>query len=224
MKCPSCGGESELAAAVCGYCGSALPRPAAEDKLATFRRLKASPEFARSGLAERHEQLPKYEPAHKLLLGGFFVVFIGGSLVAFVVTLAMALGFGFAGSRFGRGGALFSLVPLLMALAPLGFVLLGVFGYRALRQKMHRIESAPVEALPVIVVDKRTHVSGGGDTSTTSSYFATCETEDGDRRECQLWDASLYSKLVLGDAGILFLRAGYGLDFDRVTPPSARPR
>ena len=46
-------------------------------------------------------------------------------------------------------------------------------------RKMRAIEEAPVEALPVVVVDKRTHLSGGGESMVRTSYFATVETERG---------------------------------------------
>lgn len=218
MKCASCGGENPLTASLCSYCGCSLERPAAGgDRRSTFARLKASNEYARSHSPERHAQLPKYQGFHKLLLGGFFTVFIGGSLVGFVMVLVMSVGFGFVGAEFGRGGSLLALLPLLIALIPLAFAVLGFYGFGAIRKKMRTIETAPVEALPVIVADKRTLVSGGsGDSSASTSYFATCENEDGSRQEYQLWDGALYSKMVAGDAGILYVRAGYGLDFDRV--------
>jgi len=44
----------------------------------------------------------------------------------------------------------------------------------------------------------------------------TCETEDGSRDEYQVWDGKMYGKVSAGDAGSLFLRSNYGLDFDRV--------
>ena len=56
-----------------------------------------------------------------------------------------------------------------------------------------------------------------GDISAKINYFVTCETEDGSREEFQLSDGAMYGKMSSGDAGILFLRANYGLDFDRVS-------
>lgn len=40
--------------------------------------------------------------------------------------------------------------------------------------------------------------------------------EFGDRQEYRFWDGSLYGRIAADDGGILFVRAGYGLDFDRV--------
>jgi hypothetical protein len=103
------------------------------------------------------------------------------------------------------------------AMATERFVVLGIFLWRKTRKKMDSIESDPVQAIPVIVVDKRTQVSGGsGDSSASTYYFVTCESEDGDRQEYQLWDGSLYGRIAADDGGILFVLAGYGLDFDRV--------
>jgi len=135
-----------------------------------------------------------------------------------VVMLGMAGVFGIAGFRAGGGlGSAVSLAPLLMAVFPLGFVVLGVFLMRHFKTKVHALENDPVESLAVVVVDKRTEVSGGGSNSSAStSYFITCEAEDGERREYQVWDGKLYGRLTAEDAGVLYIRAGYGLDFDRV--------
>ncbi|MBW3599500.1 MAG: DUF2500 domain-containing protein [Planctomycetes bacterium] len=116
------------------------------------------------------------------------------------------------------GGA-FGIIPLVMSLVPLAMAVGGVFLFLHLRKKMETIETAPVEAVPVIVVDKRTAVSGGsGDSSARTSYFVTCETEDGERREYPVWDGNLYGRMADDDAGILYLRADHALDFDRVAP------
>jgi hypothetical protein len=89
--------------------------------------------------------------------------------------------------------------------------------FRMAKGKMDKFESDPARAVPVIVIDKRTDVWGGhGDNSAKTNYFVTCETEDGAREEYQLWDGAMYGKMSSGDAGILFLRSNYGLDFDRV--------
>jgi len=82
---------------------------------------------------------------------------------------------------------------------------------------MASMENSPVEAWPAVIIDKRTHVSGGsGNSSSHTSYFITCEAEDGERKEYQVWDGNLYGRITADDAGILFVRSGYGLDFDRV--------
>jgi hypothetical protein len=148
----------------------------------------------------------------------FPLVFSGVSLFIAVMALGMAGVFGAVGfGAGGLGGAAFSIIPAFMSIVPLGFVVLGIFMFINAKKKITSLETEPVQAVPVLIVDKRTHVFGGhGDSSAQTQYHATCETEDGRREEYQVWDGKLYGRMSAGDAGILFLRAGYGLDFDRV--------
>jgi hypothetical protein len=181
--------------------------------------VRSSAEFASKDSPERHARLPKYNAFHKAFVIVFFVVFIGMSGGMCVMGLVLSGAFGLVGSQMGDGpGAMLGLLPLLLFMAvAAGFVAFGIFLWRTIHRKMTAIEQSPVAALSVIVLDKRTHVSGGsGDSSASTHYFATCEREDGSREEYQLWDGNLYGRLSAGDAGILFTRAGYGLDFDRV--------
>lgn len=219
MKCRSCGADNPSSAVACGHCNSHLPLSGESEKQAVFARIKSSGEYADRESPQRHARLPKPSTLHKAMLTVFFIVFIGGSAVMCVFAVGMAGVFGIFGSQVGDGfGAAIGLVPLLMALMPLGFVVGGFFLMRQMRKKMHAVEHDPVQAIPVVVVDKRTHVSGGsGDSSTSTQYFITCENEDGERNEYLVWDGKLYGRVQADDAGILFVRAGYGLDFDRVS-------
>src|SRR5690606_19298112 len=97
---------------------------------------------------------------------------------------------------------------------PLGMAMLGVFLFAAIWKKMRKWNSSPIEAIPVIVVDKRTEVSGGE--RARARYFVTCETEDGARHEYSVWDGGLYGRMAVQDAGIIYVRADFVLDFDRV--------
>ncbi len=218
MKCKSCGADNSVDVVTCAYCGSHLPMSENTEKTAVFARIKSSAEYTDGNSRERHARLPKYGNIQKVFLGVFFVMFIGGGAFMFIVLLGMAGIFGLAGSQARGGfGAAFSLVPLLMAIVPLGFVVLGIFLSLGIRKKMKSIENDPVQTIPVIIVDKRTHVSGGsGKSSASTNYFVTCETEDGSRKEYQVWGGKTYGRISADDAGILFVRAGYGLDFDRV--------
>jgi amino acid transporter len=220
MRCPNCGGDNLPGAATCQFCGSHLPAPASSsDRRAALGRVKSSPQYAKSNLPERHAKLPTFHPVHKAFAVVFPLVFVGVALFIFVMMLGMggifgAVGFG-AG---GRAGGLFGVIPLCMAIVPLGMAALGVFMFVTMRKKMQTIETSPVVALPVIVADKRTEVSGGsGDSSATTRYYVTCETEDGERKEYPVWDGNLYGRMAPGDAGIVYLRADHALDFDRVS-------
>jgi hypothetical protein len=205
---------------VCQYCGAHLPQAAPAGKLdraEVFQRIRKSAAFAESNSPARHARLPRHHPAQKALVFGFFGLFIAGALFIFVMALGMSGAFGIFGARAGGGpGAALGLIPLLMAIVPLGMAAVGVFLFLTVRKKMQTMETAPVVALPVIVADKRTHVSGGGNNSARTEYFVTCELEDGSRKEYQAWDGNLYGRMAPQDAGVLYLRAEYALDFDRV--------
>lgn len=218
MKCSGCGAENLAGAAICEFCGSALPTVADDRPLASFTRVKASKAYAARSSPQRLARLPSYTAVHKVATYGFFFMFIGVGLFIFVMTLVMAGMFGVVGRAMGRGpGTAFSLVPLCMAVVPALLVACGVWAFWKTSGKMRTHERAPVQSLAVIVVDKRTHVSGGGDDSRASTaYYVTSETEDGQRREYQVWDGEVYGKMAAGEAGVLFLRAGCALDFDRV--------
>jgi hypothetical protein len=180
--------------------------------------VKDSKEFLARNSPERHARLPRYQAWHKVVVFTFFGVFIGVTLFIFLMALGMGGFFAFFGSRVGgRPGGAMGVIPLFMAVVPLGMAGVGVFLFLTVRKKMQTFETAPVAALPVIVVDKRTHVSGGsGDSSARTDYFVTCETEEGQRKEYQVWDGNLYGRMAPQDAGIVYLRADYALDFDRV--------
>jgi hypothetical protein len=222
MRCPHCGADNAPAAALCQYCGAHLPQaaPAAmPERAEAFARIRKSAAFAESNSPARHARLPKIHPAQKVLLFGFFGVFIAVALVIFVMALGMGGAFGLVGWRMGGGpGGALGILPMLMAIVPLGMAAVGVFLFLTVRKKMQTLETAPVVAVPVIVTDKRTHVSGGGqDHSARTDYFVTCEVEDGSRKEYQAWDGNLYGRMAPQDAGIVYLRADHALDFDRVT-------
>ena len=218
MKCPNCGADNAPEHGTCNYCGTHISISPRAGRSAVFARVKSSTEYANRNSPQRHARLPSYNSFHKAIPVIFFAVFIGGSGMMVVIALGMAGVFGLFGFRAGGGfGVAFSLAPLFMAIVPAGFVALGIFMFRSMRKKMAAIEDAPVEPIPVIVVDKRTQVSGGsGDRSASTHYFVTCEAEDGERKEFQVWDGQMYGRMSGDDAGILFVRAGYGLDFDRL--------
>ncbi len=215
MRCPGCSGDNAPGATVCQYCGAHLPQAAKGDRRAVFARIKDSPQYAQRNLPERHARLPKLHAAHKAFAFGFPILFVGVTLFIFVMMLGASGVFGFAGFDAGGGfGAMFAIVPLVMSLVPLGMAVFGVFLFVTLQKKVRALETAPVEAAPVIVIDKRTHVSGSKNTHTR--YFATCETEDGARHEYPVWDGNLYGRMATQDAGVVYLRADHALDFDRV--------
>jgi hypothetical protein len=218
MKCPSCGADISADAASCMYCNSSVPTGETHNRRTTFARLRASEAFAVSGSPERVARLPKVGTMQKAFLYLFFTMFIGAAVLMCVMALGIAgVAGAMGGAAAGGPGVAISIVPLLFTIFPIGFIVLGVILFRRAKGKMDKFENDPAQAIPVIVIDKRTDVWGGsGDSSAKTNYYVTCETEDGSREEYQLWDGALYGKLSSGDAGILFVRSNYGLDFDRV--------
>ena len=78
-----------------------------------------------------------------------------------------------------------------------------------------RNNNTPEVSIPARLVAKRTHTWGGhGNMSAHTSYYATFETETGDRLELPV--GSLFSGMhVEGDAGILIHRGTRFIDFER---------
>ena len=98
---------------------------------------------------------------------------------------------------------LFSIVPVFI-----GFIFVVVIGgilFAAVKgvSQWSYNNSQPVEAMPAKVVAKRTATSGGaGDTSVSTWYYVTFETEGGDRREFSVGGRE-YGLLAEGDRGML---------------------
>lgn len=223
-RCPGCGADHAADTTVCQYCGAHLAPPSLassdlpKDRRGVFERIKKSPQYAKSNSPERQAQLPQVQAIHKAFALGFPILFTGVALFIFTMALGMSGIFGFLGFEFsGAPGFGFAIIPAVMSLVPLGMAAIGVAMFFAMRKKMRDLESSPLLALPAIVVDKRTHVSGGsGDSSARTTYYVTCELEDGVRKEYALWDGNLYGRMAPQDAGVVFVRADFALDFDRV--------
>lgn len=148
----------------------------------------------------------------------FFVVFIAISGFIAFAALGMAGIFGAVGfSHAGPLGGGIAIVPAFMALVPVGFVVLGVFGILKHSKTMSDFQGASTISYAAMIAGKRAQVSGGGKNSSAStSYFITAEFEDGRRNEFAVMTPGLYGKVTQGDAGILFVRGKYALDFDRI--------
>ncbi|NLS97702.1 MAG: DUF2500 domain-containing protein [Planctomycetaceae bacterium] len=208
----------------CEYCGSicdrVVPRAVAARSVSgdVFNEIRRSAAWANRDSSRRQVSLPQMPPLAAVAPFLFFAVFIAVSGFIALMALAMSGVFGFAGMRMGGplGGGI-ALVPALMALVPAGFVALGVVMFRKHRRTLNDFRNAPIESHPALIAAKRTQVSGGGENSSAStSYFLTAQFEDGSRKEFALMTPDLYSRLSEGDAGVLFVRGRFALDFDRV--------
>jgi hypothetical protein len=106
-------------------------------------------------------------------------------------------------SAFGGAGILFLLVPLFIGLVFL--VVLGAFVYAFVRgmTQWSRNNASPLQTVPAVLVTKRGQVSGGsGDSSASTSYFATFEIRGGERLEFRV-SGKEYGMLVENDRGQL---------------------
>ena len=220
MKCTSCGADISVGGARCDYCGSAVETAAEPSRREIFEKIKTSPHYEHRNAPQRLASLPQFPAGAKALAMAVPIVFIAISGIMAIGMLVMAgvvgMGIGLAG-----GGSLagVSVIPLLMALVPVGFVAIGVFMLVSFRKKFRQFDRAPVLARPAIVVGKRTAVSGGsGNSSASTRYFLTAEFEDGNRGEFQTMTPELYGRAAEEDAGVLYTRATMALDLDRVIP------
>jgi hypothetical protein len=104
---------------------------------------------------------------------------------------------------FAGAGILFLLIPLFIGLVFV--VVLGAFAVAFIRAmtRWSRNNAAPLETVPAVVVTKRGQVIGGsGDSSASTSYFATFEIRGGERLEFGL-SGQDYGQLVENDRGRL---------------------
>jgi hypothetical protein len=216
MKCAACGAEVAADRTACEYCGSRIERPVAAvvadsvpGKAEAFAAVRASAAYAGRNSPERRASLPRPSAAETIVPVAFGCLFTVVSLVILAGFLGIG---GLAAGAFGAVGA----IPLLMAVVPLAFVGVGVFIIYQGIQKNATFSAAPVLARPAMVTSKRTSVSGGKETSVSTSLYLTFEFEDGSRAELRPVAERLYGELAEGDAGVLFSRANVALEFDRV--------
>lgn len=81
-------------------------------------------------------------------------------------------------------------------------------------QRRRADANAPRLQSPAVVVDKRTELRGGGETSNTQTYYVTFEFPDGNRYELQL-DGPQSGMLTQGDRGVLVWQGSQFVGFAR---------
>lgn len=224
MRCESCGAEIPQRQSTCEYCGSTWDRVVPATLVApsstpnVFRHIRQSTAWAERHSAFRQAQLPQMPMLTTVAPLIFFVIFIAISGFIAFMALGMAGIFGAMGfSHAGHLGSGIAIIPAFMALMPAGFVILGVVMITKHRKTLSAYQNAPTVPYAVVVAAKRTEVYRGGSESLASTrYFITAQFEDGRREEFAVMTPDLYGKVAEGDAGILFVRNTYALDFDRV--------
>lgn len=96
-------------------------------------------------------------------------------------------------------------------------LILGVFLFLIFRSsgQSSKNRKQPVYSDPVLVKDKRTHVWGGGNTSSANtSYYITFEFENGERQEFMV-SGKVYGEVAPGDTGTLTWQGTRFHDFQR---------
>ena len=201
-KCPNCGAlPSSGDLRFCGYCGTELPQP--QVSTASLRGPLGDVELRFQAL-DGHAEVPEiltYQPrtgsATASMMGQaiFGLLFTG---VAFIMTIGFA----------AIAGPL-AIVPLMMVVVG---AVITISGFnRALTYKR-----SPLERMRAAVVDERIKVSGGGENSRArTTYYATLQFPDGDRREYEVGE-DIASDVVPGDIGIAFVKGVALVDFRRV--------
>ncbi|MCB9914576.1 MAG: hypothetical protein H6828_05435 [Planctomycetes bacterium] len=199
-KCAQCGAAPKnVAAKYCEYCGAELPSPATPPVVGPHGDLEA-----RFAALEVHDSLPRLmrlTPSTGAITTGFVVMIVFG-----VFFTAVAL--------FMTGT--FALLTGPFALFPLLFVAVGIFTVVKGAQKATAMSSAPMERVPVVILDERTQITGGGKNSSAhTSYFALVESASGERGEYQTLP-KVAGKLSRGDVGVGYFKGEYLVDFQRV--------
>lgn len=209
--CSNCGAAASHARrATCEFCGHEMPRqesPTTEyDSLSDriqreLPLVREAPEFA--ALQQRVPPTPPSFSAFRAIAG------IGTAMSIFVglVFLAVAAGFTYI--------PLFSMISL----APLlGVVMVGIFIRTASKatSTVSGYQTAPLERRVVGVLDERTELQGGGNSMARTSYYMTFLDEEGRREELPVVGKTA-GEVTSGDVGVVFVRGGFALDFQRVS-------
>lgn len=103
--------------------------------------------------------------------------------------------------------------PFLIALLFLAAALAIIFTGLSMASRALRFKNAPIQRCVAVIVKDRTEVAGG-ESSTSTSYYATLQLRGGTRVELPTY-RSLAGRLVVGDIGIAFVKSQTLVDFTR---------
>ncbi len=200
-RCPHCAAPlAELHAERCTFCGNALLPAVPEPQHSEIRAPTTAELLER---VERHPELASWlawSPSESSVRFRF------GTQLAFgIFALFAGVGILIAGAPKEPTAAVIALVVLAI-----GAAITLTAGLRSAS-----FSRAPLERVPALVADERTKVSGGsGNSSASTTYFATLEQADGQREEFEI-DSRLAGAIAPGDFGLAYVRAGLLLDFRR---------
>ncbi len=198
--CPDCGAVPKtLDARFCEFCGTERPRPEASTAVVVGPHGDLPARFAALQRHAEQPELMQHTPdASKALTKP-------GCALAGMVPFAVVSGI--------MTVAFLNTAPGPLAIVPGAMFLFGIAMVIKQMRYMKRVNSAPLERLPSLVVGERTEVTGGEHATTT--YYLTLQTEDGARRELKV-DGATVGRLGQGDLGLAYLKHDLLLDFVRV--------
>ncbi len=178
------------------------------DRDEVFAEVKASHVYATRYSPERLARLPKIPRTAKYVTGGII------SAISVLGLSAILIGaFGSSGFFAAFGGITFGV---------------SCIGWFRLITSIYKYEAAHIVAIPAIAVEIRKEVRIGGGNArhagfvrTYDIWYATFEDEQGQHREYELFSvaterhATLSSRLMAGDAGVLYARGNVAFDFEK---------
>lgn len=110
---------------------------------------------------------------------------------------------------------MFSAVPFLVFIFFAIFMMIFVTSLVKGAGQYFRNNNTPEKIVPARLIAKRTHTWGGhGNMSAHTSYYATFETEEGERLELPV-GGTFSGTHVEGDTGLLTFRGSRFIDFQR---------
>jgi hypothetical protein len=186
----------------CGFCGTEVPGVRETKPVGPWGDLEAR--FALLEKRAMSQPRRRRQPSDTGVVVGY-----GARAVFGLVFAGFAVFFFFVSSGMGAGGFLFKLVPLILLIVGIGIAVKSGAGAA-------KVRSSPLRRVPVLVVDERTEVSGGGrNSSATTTYYVTLQYESGRRREFEV-GSKVSGQIAEGDMGLAYTKAYHLLDFDRV--------
>jgi hypothetical protein len=199
MTCERCGATLEDGA-FCKHCGARVLRPkdvgADTDNRTAPERFELAEKNSGYQLARAHTPRVSAKPdvILPIIIGAFGLVFLIGSQIQISHTPETPTWF----------RAAFLVVPVIF-----------IVSASLLLRKGMAFAAAPITNELRVVVDERVNVSGGGDTSKSTTYYATLQDRSGGRTEYETYDW-LAGRIAAGDIGVAYLKGRRLVDFARL--------
>jgi len=198
--CTNCGAPApRRRSRFCEYCGHELPQFAVAAEVAApnvdvatrFQALNAHPEL---------DRWMQHEPSIDSLTS---------SVPWTLVSIVMLIVIGTFVTYF------FAMMCPPIAVVPLAGMAFAVYALAKGLAQASALSNAPLQRRPVLIVDERTEVKGGGNSPSQTRYFASIEFADGTRKEYEA-PGEISGKASSGDMGIGFFKGPFLVDFVRL--------